>query len=238
MTSFKIILSTFLLAISYGIIHDLVTAHLCLEYFTKGHPKLIESESPILLACTWGFVATWWLALPMGLLISFFNQFGHYPPLGFTEIFHLLKNLALFMFLFVFLSGILGFLLSELNVIFLISDLSQQIHPSKHSKFLAAGFAHGSSYVSGIIGSLVICKLISSKRKNLQNLKNPATFVTLKLNKEMKIYSQSHFKDETKVVNILKNEFQHWKTIKPKFKTSSYVFRPMIVVSMLFKSSE
>jgi len=120
MTSFKIILSTFLLAISYGIIHDLVTAHLCLEYFTKGHPKLIESESPILLACTWGFVATWWLALPMGLLISFFNQFGHYPPLGFTEIFHLLKNLALFMFLFVFLSGILGFLLSELNVIFLI----------------------------------------------------------------------------------------------------------------------
>ena len=62
MTFVKIVLSTLFSAISYGIIHDMITAHFCVEYFTIGHPKIIESESPVLLALLWGVIATWWVA--------------------------------------------------------------------------------------------------------------------------------------------------------------------------------
>jgi hypothetical protein len=48
--------------IAYGILHDQVTARVCLEYFTIGHPPLIPSQSPTLLAIAWGIVATWWFS--------------------------------------------------------------------------------------------------------------------------------------------------------------------------------
>ena len=31
-------------AIVYGILHDQITARICIEYFTIGHPRLIDSE--------------------------------------------------------------------------------------------------------------------------------------------------------------------------------------------------
>ena len=42
-----------LAGITYGILHDQVTAHVCVEYFTIGHPALIPTESPTLLAIAW-----------------------------------------------------------------------------------------------------------------------------------------------------------------------------------------
>lgn len=39
-----------LAAMVYGICHDQVTAHVCVEYFTIAHPKVIQSESPTLPA--------------------------------------------------------------------------------------------------------------------------------------------------------------------------------------------
>ena len=32
-------------AIAYGILHDQVTAHLCVEYFTIAHPPVFHTES-------------------------------------------------------------------------------------------------------------------------------------------------------------------------------------------------
>jgi hypothetical protein len=116
MTSVKIILSTLFAAISYGIIHDMITAHLCVEYFTIGHPKIIESESPVIL--------------------------------------------ALF-------AGIVGYVLADLEIIYLTPRFAELMDSSKHSKFLAAGWAHTSSYLSGIIGTILVCFIITKKRKKL-----------------------------------------------------------------------
>jgi hypothetical protein len=91
MTFVKIVLSTLFAAISYGIIHDMITAHFCVEYFTIGHPKII----------------------------------------------------------------------------YLTPSFAELIDSSKHSKFLAAGWAHTSSYLSGIIGTIFVCIIISEKRKKL-----------------------------------------------------------------------
>lgn len=161
----KTILTTLVFAIAYGILHDLVTAHLCVEYFTIGHPKIIESESPILLALIWGVIATWWVALPMGIFIAGFNHFGSQPTLEFNVILKLILKLILIMFGVALLAGIIGYVLTELNVIYLVPRLADYIDVTKHSKFLAAGWAHTSSYLSGIVGTIVICKIILKRRK-------------------------------------------------------------------------
>jgi hypothetical protein len=62
--------------IAYGILHDQVTARVCLEYFIIGHPPLIASESPTLLAIAWGIVATWWFALPLGFALAAAARFA------------------------------------------------------------------------------------------------------------------------------------------------------------------
>jgi hypothetical protein len=55
----KIILLCVLSAITYGILHDQVTARICVEYFTIGHPPMFATDSPTFLALGWGILATW-----------------------------------------------------------------------------------------------------------------------------------------------------------------------------------
>src|SRR4051812_38888834 len=66
-------------AISYGIVHDQITARLCLEYFTIGHPLVFHTESPTLLAVGWGIIATWWVGLALGLLLACAGRLGNWP---------------------------------------------------------------------------------------------------------------------------------------------------------------
>ncbi|WP_139230367.1 hypothetical protein [Lishizhenia tianjinensis] len=163
----KIILCTLLAAIIYGIIHDMITAHLCVEYFTIGHPKIIESKSPVLLALLWGVIATWWVALPMGILVAGFSQFGKKPNLEFRDVMRLILKLLLIMFGIALIAGIVGYVLTYLKIIHLVPRLSELMDSSKHSKFLAAGWAHTSSYLSGIIGTIFLCIIVTRKRKRL-----------------------------------------------------------------------
>lgn len=60
-----------LAAVTYGILHNQVTARICVEYFTIGHPQIIGSTSPTLLGLAWGIVATWWVGLPLGIGLAF-----------------------------------------------------------------------------------------------------------------------------------------------------------------------
>ena len=54
-------------AVLYGIVHDQVTARLCVEYFTIGHPPIFNTDDPTLLALGWGVLATWWAGLLLGV---------------------------------------------------------------------------------------------------------------------------------------------------------------------------
>jgi len=57
---FTIILLCVDAAILYGIFHDQVTARLCVEYFTIGHPNIFGTDNPTVLAIAWG-ICTWWV---------------------------------------------------------------------------------------------------------------------------------------------------------------------------------
>lgn len=70
MQAIRIILLCICSAIFYGIVHDQITARICVEYFTIGHPPVFNTDSPTLLGFGWGVIATWWVGLILGLPLS------------------------------------------------------------------------------------------------------------------------------------------------------------------------
>ena len=57
-------------AVAYGILHDQVTARVCVEYFTIGHPPVFSAVSPTMLGIGWGIIATWWVGLLLGIPLA------------------------------------------------------------------------------------------------------------------------------------------------------------------------
>src|SRR5450432_1986345 len=60
MEALKIAITCVIAAVLYGIVHDQITARICIEYFTVFHPPIFHTQSPTLLGIGWGIVATWW----------------------------------------------------------------------------------------------------------------------------------------------------------------------------------
>src|SRR3954465_1193790 len=76
---FRIVLLSILAAVVYGIVHDQVTARICVEYFTVGHPPVFNTESPTLLGLGWGVIATWWVGLILGVPLAIAARAGRRP---------------------------------------------------------------------------------------------------------------------------------------------------------------
>src|SRR5215475_1832807 len=66
-------------AVVYGILHNQVTARVCVEYFTIGHPPIFGTDDPTLLALGWGVIATWWVGLLLGVPLAVVAQAGDRP---------------------------------------------------------------------------------------------------------------------------------------------------------------
>jgi hypothetical protein len=164
MESLKIIFTSIILAIFYGICHDLVTANISVEYFTIGHPKIIDSESPFILALVWGVFATWWVGLILGVFISIAARLGVNPKLQYKDVIKPMVILLCIMGGVAILAGILGYFLAKAEVIYLVGKLSDQIDSNLHHLFLAAGWAHASSYIIGFLGGLVLSILLWKRR--------------------------------------------------------------------------
>jgi len=168
MESIKIIVFSVLAAITYGIIHDQITAHICVEYFTIGHVRVIQSESPFILALVWGFIATWWVGLSLGLLLAFSSRVGKYPKLTYKDLKEPMLTLLIFMFCIAFIVGVIGFTTSKLGIFFLVRRLATRVPEEQHSLFLTAGWAHSASYLAGIAGGIILCIKTWNKRKKIR----------------------------------------------------------------------
>ena len=163
----KIVLTSILLSIAYGITHDLITTQISIEYFTIGHPIIIDTNSPILLALVWGTIATWWVGLIIGILISFSSRLGSKPKLNFKDVFKPILKLITVMFAGALLGGLIGYITSIKQIFTLVPRLAKQIDPSRHHLFLTAGWAHTSSYIIGFVGGITLCvKIILRRSKN------------------------------------------------------------------------
>ena len=152
-------------AIAYGVAHDQVTARVCIEYFTIGHPPLIPSESPTLLALAWGVVATWWVGLPLGVLLSIAARVGRSPALTVSQVRPSVLRLLVVMAACAFVAGVIGYLLAGAELIALPEGLVQRVPRGAHHRFLADLWAHSASYAVGAIGGLVVCYRTFRRRR-------------------------------------------------------------------------
>ncbi|WP_422055925.1 hypothetical protein [Sphingomonas sp.] len=157
MESLKIILFAIVAAVFYGVLHDQVTAHLCVEYFTIGHPPIFATDSPFLLALGWGVIATWWIGLILGLLLAMAARLGRAPKLNVSDVRAGIIRLMLISAGGAAVGGVVGAFLAAQKVIWLIGELADRVPDDRHVAFLAVGFAHSVSYGIGGLGGMVLC---------------------------------------------------------------------------------
>jgi hypothetical protein len=151
-------------AVIYGIIHDQITARICVEYFTIGHPRLIDSDSPTVLGLFWGVVATWWVGLPMGIGLAIAARRGKRPMLAPSDLVVPLGGLLLGMFIIAAIGGMIGYITATNGIFVLVKRLAVRIPPERHVAFLVCGWAHGASYLSGLIGGIALWVLTWRRR--------------------------------------------------------------------------
>jgi hypothetical protein len=150
----RIVLLAIAAACTYGVAHDLVTAHLCVEYFTVAHPPLFATEDPVLLALGWGVVATWWVGLPLGLLLAFAALRGPRPSPRAAALVRPVGRLLLAMAACALVAGVVGWLAGVAGASGPGDRLAARIPPERHARFVACACAHVASYAAGLFGGL------------------------------------------------------------------------------------
>lgn len=156
MQGLAIVVLSVVASIAYGIAHDLVTAHLCVEYFTIGHPKVIESQEPLALALTWGVLATWLLGLIGGLVLAAAARLGPYPKRTFR---HLVKPLGFALLAMAVLSalgGVAGHIAASQGAVKLVGDAAWRVPADRQVAFLTNLWAHLAAYGAGSAAIVVV----------------------------------------------------------------------------------
>ena len=162
--SLKICLVSIVAAILYGVVHDQITARVCLEYFTVFHPPVFATQSPTLQALGWGVIATWWMGAFLGALLAIAARAGSRPKLSAANILKPVAKLLAIMAGCALLAGLLGFVLARQGAIFPPKWVSDNLPPTAHARFMADWWAHGASYAAGFFGGIVLCILQYRRR--------------------------------------------------------------------------
>lgn len=69
----QIVIGATALACLLGLAVDVVTANVAVEYFTLHHAKVVESQSPWMMALVWGVGASWWAGMILGAILAWLN---------------------------------------------------------------------------------------------------------------------------------------------------------------------
>jgi len=173
MQSLKIILLCIASAIAYGIVHDQVTARVCVEYFTIGHPPVFNTESPTLLAIGWGIIATWWVGLMLGIPAALAARVGRWPKLTAADLFRPIVYLLATMAGASLLAGVAGYFAAKAGAVELVGSLALYVPASKHLTFIADLWAHLAAYGVGFFGGLVVCGWILVRRRRIAAVTKP-----------------------------------------------------------------
>lgn len=153
----KIIGLSITAAVLYGIIHDNMTARVCVEYFTKFHIAVsFAGSSPTRLALYWGVIATWWMGLGLGVPLAVFSRWGRPPHVGARDLVRPLACLLIAMGICSATVGLIVYGLASAGVITLFQPWAARIAPAVHAAFLADFWAHNTAYTVGFVGGVVL----------------------------------------------------------------------------------
>ncbi len=162
--SLKIILLCIVAAIVYGILHDQVTARVCVEYFTIGHPPIFHTDDPTLLAFGWGVIATWWMGLFLSIPAVLAARVGSWPKFDAANLVRPICILLIVMASVALLAGIAGYLVASQH---LPGLLDLPVSPEKQAAFLADAAAHLASYGVGFFGGITLSIWVLFRRRRM-----------------------------------------------------------------------
>jgi len=167
MKSIAIVLTCIFAAIGYGIVHDQITARVCVEYFTIGHPPVFGTDDPTLLGIGWGIIATWWVGLMLGIPLAIAARAGSRPKRLLQSLIRPIRNLMAVMAVCALTAGITGWLLASAGMIQLYGPIAVKLPPDRHIPFLADLWAHNASYFVGFFGGIVVIARVWRSRKSM-----------------------------------------------------------------------
>ena len=164
MQSLKIAALCIAMAICYGIVHDQVTARVCVEYFTIGHPPVFNTESPTLLALGWGIIATWWVGAMLAVPATLAARVGSWPKLTAANLRRPVALLLVAMAAASLLAGFAGYFMARADLVWLVEPLASRVPRERHATFLADLWAHSAAYGVGFLGGLAVCIWVLVRR--------------------------------------------------------------------------
>ena len=172
MQSFKIVALAVGAGVAYGILQDQVTARVCVEYFTIGHPRIVATESPTVLGLVWGVVATWWVGLILGIPLALCARLGGRPKLSAAQLRRPILVLLAVMAVLALTAGITGYIAAKRGAVRLLEPLASRVPREKHAVFLADLWTHLTAYGAGFLGGLGLCGWICWKRRSPSNARS------------------------------------------------------------------
>jgi hypothetical protein len=154
----KIISISILLCCMYGIINDLVTANLCIEFYTL-FPIKVRSDNPIVVAVVFGVLTTWWVGLILGIVAAFAARLGDRPKLDARDLVGPIIVVVLCAGAAALLFGLVAHALISpaLGRDEEIRQMLTGIPPEKFRIALSINAAHTGAYLAGFAGGLAVC---------------------------------------------------------------------------------
>ncbi|HUO10972.1 MAG TPA: hypothetical protein VM008_21910 [Phycisphaerae bacterium] len=139
-------------AVVYGIVHDQITARVCVEYFSVAHPPVFgDIQSPTLLGLGWGVIATWWVGAILGVPLGICARVGSLPKVGVRGIFRVLVVMLGILLVVAMVSGWCGYEAYEGGAIRLPKMWEERIPVERHARFMFDACAHLASYGVGAL---------------------------------------------------------------------------------------
>jgi hypothetical protein len=150
----KIVLLSIVAAICYGIVHDQVTARICVEYFTVFHPPVFPTANPTLLGLGWGVIATWWLGAFLGVVLAISARSGARRTITARDLVRpVLQRLAA-MAMSALLFGTTGYVLARTGLIVPPERVTERLDRGSYDAFMADWWAHNASYAAATLGGV------------------------------------------------------------------------------------
>lgn len=162
-----IVLAATGIAVVYGVLHDLVTAHVCVEYFTKAHPPVFGTEDPALLALGWGVIATWWAGALAGLVLGLAARAGARPPVPARAVARALAGAATVVGGFAALAGLGVGLATHGGLLRVAPAAEQLVEPARQARFMGVAAAHLASYAGLVVAVAVLGVLLLRQRRQV-----------------------------------------------------------------------
>jgi hypothetical protein len=150
-------------AILYGVLHDNVTARVCVEYFTIGHPRVIASESPTALALVWGVLATWWFGAFLGLALAIAARAGRRAKWGPRDVVKPVSVVLAATGVASFVGGCIGYRRALAHDYpSWLGELT--LSPNTEFWFVVDLWAHRAAYLAGLVFTVALCAFVAFRR--------------------------------------------------------------------------